>query len=186
MRIAVNTRFLLPNKLEGFGWYSYEICKRLTESNPEHDFIFFFDRPYNSAFVFGDNVTPVVLKPAARHPFLFYYWFEFAVKRALKKYKADLFFSPDGYLSLGSKTKQIAVIHDINFVHFPKDLPWLVAKYLNHFFPKFAQKADHIITVSEYSKKDLVDSFGVKPKKITDILNSASGNYALISEPAQD
>jgi hypothetical protein len=28
------------------------------------------------------------------------------------------------------------VMHDINFVHRPKDLPWLTAKYYNYFFPK--------------------------------------------------
>ena len=98
MRIAINTRFLLSHKMEGFGWYTYEIVKRIVENNPEHDFIFFFDRPYDKQFVFGKNVTPVVLNPQARHPFLFYIWFEFSVKKALKKYNADIFFL-SGWLS---------------------------------------------------------------------------------------
>ena len=181
MRIAINTRFLLTNKLEGFGWYSYEICKRLVESHPEHTFIFFFDRPYDSQFVFGDNVIPVVLKPAARHAFLFYYWFEFAVTKALTKYKADLFFSPDGYLSLGTKIPQIAVIHDINFAHFPEDLPKMAGKYLNYFFPKFALKAKKIITVSAYSKQDLVTTYGIESSKISVIWNGASDAFVPLS-----
>lgn len=182
MRIAINTRFLLPDKLEGFGWYSYEICKRLVEKHPEHEFIFFFDRPYDPQFVFGKNVTPIVLSPPARHPFLFVYWFNVAVKRALKKHRADLFFSPDGYLSLTSSVPQIGVIHDVNFLHFPQDLPWLAAKYLNHYFPKFARKATKIITVSEYSKKDLVQSYRIDPAKITAIWNGASERYMPLEE----
>ncbi|PWL32980.1 MAG: glycosyltransferase family 1 protein, partial [Fluviicola sp. XM-24bin1] len=100
MRVAINTRFLLPHKMEGFGWYTYEITKRLVEQHPEVTFILFFDRKFDPKFVFGENVIPVVLNPQARHPILFKIWFNLSVKRALKKYKADIFLSPDGYLSL--------------------------------------------------------------------------------------
>ena len=36
MRIGINTRNLIPNKMEGFGWYTYEVVKRLVENHPEH------------------------------------------------------------------------------------------------------------------------------------------------------
>ncbi len=185
MKIAVNTRFLLSGKMEGFGWYTYEITKRLVEQHPEHEFIFFFDRPYDPKFIFGSNVTPIVLNPPARHPVLFIYWFEFAIRKALKKVKADVFFSPDGYLSLRSKTPQISVIHDINFEHFPKDLPWSARVYLRHFFPLFAQKAEQIITVSEYSKQDIVNTYNISPQKITAIWNGASDVFVPINETEQ-
>ena len=145
MRIAVNTRFLLNKKMEGFGWYTFEIVKRLVEQHPEHEFYFFFDRPYDERFIFGKNVIPIVLNPPARHPLLFILWFEFSVYRALKKNKIDLFFSPDGYLSLRSKVPQIGVIHDINFEHYPKDLPFSARIYLCYFFPRFVKKAKKII-----------------------------------------
>jgi hypothetical protein len=32
MKIAVNTRLLLPDKLEGIGWFSYETLRRIVES----------------------------------------------------------------------------------------------------------------------------------------------------------
>ena len=166
MRIAINTRFLLSHKMEGFGWYTYETTKRLVENHPEHTFILFFDRPFEERFVFGPNVIPVVLRPPARHPILFIIWFEWAVFRALKKYKADVFFSPDGYLSLRSKIPQIPVIHDLNFEHYPNDLPLTARKYLRFFFPKFAQKATKIITVSHYSKQDIVNQYHIEPTKI--------------------
>lgn len=174
MRIAVNTRFLLPSKMEGFGWYTFETVQRLVEKHPEHTFIFFFDRPYEERFIFGPNVIPVVLRPPARHPLLFILWFEIAVHRALKKYKADIFFSPDGYLSLRSKVPQIPVIHDLNFEHYPQDLPWSARTYLRFFFPKFAKKAAHILTVSEYSKQDIVQTYGIAPENVTVAWNGAS------------
>lgn len=177
MRIAINTRFLLPHKMEGFGWYTFEIVKRIVEKHPEHTFIFFFDRKFDERFIFGENVIPVVLNPPARHPLLFICWFEFAVYRALKKYQADVFFSPDGYLSLRSSVPQVGVIHDLNFVHHPQDLPWSSRVYYNYFFPNFARKAAHLITVSEYTKQDLTQTFQVPKDKITVAWNAASEKF---------
>ena len=174
MRIGINARFLLDGKMEGFGWYTYEITKRLVQNHPEHEFVFFFDRPYSEKFIFGSNVTPVVIQPPARHPILFMLWFDIAIPRALKKYKIDVFFSPDGYLSLRTKVPQIATIHDLNFEHFPKDLPFTARTYLRYFFPKFAKKAQQIITVSNYSKDDLVKTYAVKAEKISVAWNAAS------------
>ena len=182
MKIAVNTRFLLPTKMEGFGWYTFEIVKRIVEQHPEHEFIFFFDRKYDEKFIFGKNVTPVVLNPPARHPILFMIWFEIAVYRALKKHKVDLFFSPDGYLSLRSKIPQIGVIHDINFEHYPEDLPFSARVYLRFFFKRFAKKAKKIITVSNFSKEDIAKTYQIDSSKIKAIWNGASDIFLPIED----
>lgn len=182
MRVAINTRFLLPHKMEGFGWYTYEITKRLVEQHPEVTFILFFDRKFDPKFVFGENVIPVVLNPQARHPILFKIWFNLSVKRALKRYKADIFLSPDGYLSLTSDVKQIAVMHDLNFVHNPQDLKPVMRNYYLTQFPKFAKKAAHIITVSEYSKQDICNQYNVPASQVSAIWNGASEVFQPLKE----
>ncbi|WP_300665544.1 glycosyltransferase family 1 protein [Fluviicola sp.] len=181
MRIGINTRFLLSSKMEGFGWYTYEVVKRMVEAHPEHEFVFFFDRPFDEKFVFGKNVTPVVLFPPARHPLLFVWWFEHSIRKALKKYDIDVFYSPDGYLSLKSPVPQIGVIHDLNFEHHPEDIPQSPLKYLRKYFPKFAKKATHILTVSDYSKQDIVKCYGISPSKITTAWNGASESFVPLS-----
>lgn len=140
MKIAVNTRLLLHGKLEGIGWFSYENLKRITTGHPEHQFYFLFDRPYHRDFIFSDNVIPLVAGPPARHPVLYYIWFEFTVRRLLKKIGADLFLSPDGYLSLGSKIPSIAVFHDLNFEHYPGDLPLAERWYYRTFSENMLRK----------------------------------------------
>lgn len=161
VRIAVNTRLLLRNKLEGIGRFTWEVLRRMVVDHPEHQFYFIFDRPYAEEFVDFSNVTPVVLGPPARHPFLFVWWFELSVASWLNKYQPDVFLSPDGYLSLRANVKQVAVMHDLNFEHFPDDLPFLVRRYYRYFFPKFAQKATRIATVSEFSAGDIASLYGV-------------------------
>ena len=182
MKIAVNTRLLLKDKLEGIGWVAYECLRRMVTSHPEVEFHFIFDREPDPKFIFADNVKSVVLFPPARHPFLYIAFFEFAVARYLRKIKPDMYLSPDGYLSLRSKTKQIAVFHDLNFEHFPQDFPKIHLWHYKKFFPRYAKKADKIITVSEFSKKDICDCYGINPEKIEVAYNGANEIFSPVNE----
>jgi glycosyltransferase involved in cell wall biosynthesis len=182
MVIAVNTRLLLKGKLEGIGWFTLETLKRMTNDHPEHQFIFIFDRPFSEDYIFAENVIPVVIGPPTRHPVLWYLWFEFQIPKILKKYHADLFLSPDGYLSTRTKIPQLAVIHDINFVHRPDDLPWLKAKYYNYYFRKFARIAKRIATVSFYSKEDITRSMKVDYDKIDVVYDGINQIFTPTSE----
>ena len=168
---------LIRNRIDGIGRFSLEILKRVTQKNPDVHFVFLFDRDYDPDFIFSDNITPMVISPKARHPVLYYYWFGIAVKSLLNTMKPDLFFSPDGFLSLGADCKQVGVMHDINFFHHPKDLKWSYSKYYNRFFPKFASRADALLTVSEYSKNDIVRNFGIQPEKISVVYNGISDGF---------
>ena len=186
LRIAVNTRLLLKGKLEGIGWFSYESLKRMCISHPEHEFIFIFDRPYDQSFIFSDNVTAVVIGPPARHPFLYLIWFEYSVTKVLKKYKADVFLSTDGYLSLSTDIPSIAVIHDLNFEHYPKDLPFLDLWYYKRYFPKFARKAERIITVSNYSKEDIHRLYNIPSTNIDVAYNGVNDVYRALTIKDQE
>ena len=182
MNIAVNTRLLQKGKLEGIGWFSCETLKRITQNHPEHKFFFIFDRQYDDEFIFSENVIPIIAGPPTRHPVLWYLWFEFVIPRVLKKINADIFVSPDGYMSLRSKLPAVSVIHDINFFHNPNQLPFITAKYYNRYFPKFARKAIRLGTVSEYSKQDIAKNFNVSPDKIDVCYNGSNSLYTPVSE----
>jgi glycosyltransferase involved in cell wall biosynthesis len=182
MKIAVNTRLLLKNKLEGIGWFSFESLKRITQNHPEHTFYYIFDRPYDKSFITSDNIIPIVAGLPTRHPFLWYLWMEFTIPKILKEIDADIFVSPDGMISLKSKIPQVTVIHDINFHHNPEQLPFWVRMYNNYFFKKYAKKATQIGTVSEYSKNDISETYGVDSSKITVCYNGSNCIYKPISD----
>ena len=182
MKIAVNTRLLLKDKLEGIGWVAYECLSRIVKAHPDDEFYFLFDRKPDPKFIFAENVKPVVLFPQARHPFLYIIYFEISVRRALRKIKPDVFISTDAYLCMHTKTPQIAVFHDINFEHFPQDFPRLALWHYKKYFPQYARKAAKIITVSEFSKQDIIDNYKVKPDKIEVVYNGANEGFKPVSE----
>jgi len=182
VKIAVNTRLLLKDKLEGIGWFTFESLKRITQQHPEHEFVFIFDRPYSDEFIFSDNITPVVIGPQARHPILYYIWFNYSIPKVLDQYNIDLLLSPDGYIPLKSKVKTLAVFHDLNFEHYPNDIPYANRKYYLKYFPLFASKSTRLATVSNYSKKDIVDLYKVDENKIDVVYNGANENFTPLTD----
>jgi len=182
VQIIVNTRLLLKNRLEGIGWFSYQTLKRITQNNPNVHFVFLFDREYDESFIFSENVTPLVVSPQARHPFLYYVWLQVSVKGILNRMKPDLFLSTDGFLALGATCKQLPVIHDINFLHHPKDSKWLTSRYYNYYFPKFAREAARIATVSEFSKKEISRHYKIDPDKIDVVYNGIHSFFKPLDE----
>ena len=173
MHIAVNTKLLIKDRLEGIGWFEYETLSRITRAHPEHKFYFIFDRKWDESFVFSDNVYPIRTFLPSRHPVLWYLRFHHILPRLVKKYNIDLYFSPDGY-NLPLPARSVIALHDLNYVHFPGNMPPLVRWYYRKFFPAYARNAERVVTVSEYSKRDIVRSYGIDPERIDVVYNGAS------------
>ncbi len=171
MRIAVNTRFLLAGRLEGIGWYTHEVMRRMVAMHPEDEFIFLFDRPYDVSFLYGANMRPEVLFPPARHPILWYLWFEWAVPRVLKRYQPDVFFSPDSFLSLQASTPTLLTVHDIIPLQEPRTVPWAPRCYYQYFLPRYIHRATRIATVSEYVRQILVEHLAISPERVSVVYN---------------
>ncbi len=177
MKIAINTRLLINQKMEGIQWFTFETLKRITKAHPEHRFYFIFDRPFQKEFIFSDNINPLVLWPQARHPFLFYIWFHWQIPRLLKKHNIDVFISPDGFLPLKSSIPSLSVLHDINFEHQKEGIPYFAAHFYKRYFPKYAQLAKKIATVSIFSKNDIIETYGISPSKINVVYNGINEGF---------
>ena len=181
-RIALNARLLIPGKLEGTGRFTHQCYKRLVSSRPDDEFLLIFDRTPDGEFNYGDNVKSICLLPPARRPWLFDLWFDYAITRKLKTWKADAFVSTDGYLSRRTSVPQLNVIHDINFEHHPE---WLPSRYSKHFksrFPEYAKISSSLCTVSEFSKRDISEKYGVNLSDITVIPNAPDESFKPSSE----
>ena len=184
MRIAVNTRFLLPNRLEGMGWFTWEVLRRWAdwEAN-NHNFFFLFDRPFHADFV-PQGVEALRVFPPARHPFLWYAWYEWALPRVLRRLKPDVFVSLDNFCSLSSKVPTLLVIHDLAYAHAPANqTSGLTQSYYERFMPRYARRAEQIATVSEFSRQDIISRFQVDEKKVHLVYPGAQANYRVLTIP---
>lgn len=181
-KIVVNTRLLLHNKLGGIGWFTFEVMRRITQQHPEHQFYYVFDRKYSNEFITSPNIIPIVMPPQARHPWLFYIWFEVMMPRKLKQIGADLFISTDNFNITTDQFPSIVVLHDLNFEHYPEHLPKNIAKFYRKNTPKYARTASRIVTVSEFSKRDIQHQYGISQDKIDVVFNGVNTDFLPLTE----
>ena len=174
MRIAVNARFLIKGKLEGIGWYTYEILRRMVQNHPEDEFILIHDRPLAEEYIFADNVKSAQTLIPSRHPILWYLWFEYSVPNILKKYKPDVFLSFDGYLSIKTDIPTVYVLHDLAYIHCPNEIPKTVLWFYQKFTPQYLERADRIVSVSAHGKQDLLQHFPHLQANTMDIVGNAA------------
>lgn len=78
--------------------------------------------------------------------------------------------------------KSVLTIHDILFESHPEFFPGLHRNLLGFFVPISAKRANRIISVSEFTKREIIKYYRVPEEKITVIHEGASDKFALIRD----
>ena len=81
---------------------------------------------------------------------------------------------------------QIVAIHDMAVFENPTWFQPTFAKYYHWLFKKLAKNANHFVTVSEFSKQEMVKHLELSPEKITVIHSAISPNWEHIESEAID
>ncbi|MEU8075757.1 glycosyltransferase family 1 protein [Catellatospora citrea] len=82
--------------------------------------------------------------------------------------RPDVFLFPNFVrypLPLGASA--VAVIHDISYVHHPEHTARRNRQFLLRYVPKTLEKCQHIITVSQHAKDEVVRYYGTDPDRIS-------------------
>lgn len=178
MRIAINARFTGQLATEGYGRFTNGLVHALSENHPNDQFVMMHDRPPLSiAGIRGRNITSTSRGPAARHPVLWKIWYDVSMPSMARKAGANLIFSPDGFCSLSTSIPQVLAIHDLAFLHYPSGINGLYRAYYRHYTPRFIRKAKHIITVSQFSKENIIQHYPHAKGKITVVHNAADDSF---------
>lgn len=181
MTIAVNAIFFNPANLEGYGHYTLSIFKLLVKQQPQHQFVFIYDRPHAADLITGSNVRSITVGPAARHLPGFFYWYNISAAKAVKKIKADVWVQPYGFCSQTSSVPQLLVVHDLAFKHFPQYISWMQRWHYAAMTPIFLKKAKRVVTVSECSKQDIIQTYASINLNPTVISGAARAGFAPIT-----
>lgn len=179
MRIAFNARLLVAQEFTGVHLYVLENLRQLLATT-SHDFLLITDRKGQLPEL-PREVETVICYPSARHPILFLAWFEWPIPKEIRKWKADVFLSLENLTSLRSPVPTLMVIHDLAYLHQPKGVSSLELAYYRYFMPRFAKRADALVTVSDFTRQDVAKSFGLSPKQISIAYNGVRPRFRQLS-----
>jgi len=163
MRIWIDAYEANVPQLVGSGKVALELLKQLEKIDHKNDYTLLLPNPPLDGLPkqrLGWNYK--VLKPARL-------WTRIALPLALytAKQKPDLIFSPTHYIPRFSPVKTVVTIFDLSYLHFPemfnRDDLWKLKNWT-----KFSvENAKHIITISNFSKKDIIENYQISSNKIT-------------------
>jgi len=182
MHIAVNTRHLLVNRLEGVGIVTDEVMRRIAINHPEDQLDYYFDRQFDHRFIHASNVHGHALPPVTRLPMLIRFWLDYPVRWHVQKQTPDIFFSPDGFIPLGMSTPKVSMFHDVAYLRYPEFLQPRISAFYKKWIPRYLAYTDHIITVSEFSKSEIVSGYNIHPDKISVVHNGITDSYKPVPE----
>ncbi len=76
----------------------------------------------------------------------------------------------------------VASIHDLSFEHLPRTFKRRSSMQLRLTVRHTAKRAAHILTLSEYSKRDLIQTYGIAPERITVTPAAAAASFAPVTD----
>jgi len=179
MKIGIDAREFVSGRMTGIGRYLLNFLRYALFLKPEWEFIIFGNQNTNI------NLESSNLRKIFIPEYITLWWDQVQLPYHLEKEKIDLFFSPYYKAPIFSPCKVIITIHD--FIPFfspflKKSNPSLKRVLLKNEGKIIARKAQAIITVSEYSKKDIVKILKVPDGKIEVAPNSVEDRYQPVSD----
>jgi len=90
---------------------------------------------------------------------------------------AELFHAAEHLLLPLRSIPTVLTVHDLIFRHLPEHHKPLNRWYLNLTMPLYCRRADHIIAVSEHSKRDLISAYGIAAEKVTVVYEAAAPDF---------
>ncbi|HWP58563.1 MAG TPA: glycosyltransferase family 1 protein [Candidatus Acidoferrales bacterium] len=168
MRIAINAIPLL-SPLTGIGHYTRQIIRRLRPLSPNYEYLYYYG--YFSRRAFCGSEAAYSLKQSLFRIPGFKKWLRYAVAHAPRFYGQgfDLYFEPNFIPAAIRAKKLVITVHDFSFRLFPDAHP---KDRIEHFEKNFARgidRANHLITDSEYVRAEAVEVLRFPAEKITAI-----------------
>ncbi|HDR7673490.1 TPA: glycosyltransferase family 4 protein [Bacillus wiedmannii] len=159
MKIGINLMRFHPSiNIGGNYTFAYNIVREMV-NNSKHDYYLFVNKDNKEMFKFDNANVHFIEGEYFKNIFIEIINENFFVKKNIKKFKMDVYYSPCFLLPFFEMPiPTIATIHDINFMHFSQGA-------LKDFYKKLSykttlQKGTFISTVSNFTLQDVCEKIG--------------------------
>lgn len=171
-RIAFDLTPISTDNIVGSAKFVQRIIHRLMAMETGFSYIFYLQKHINPALLGiegGRKDVEIIFVPSLRSRFkrilfqqtLFYFYIK----------KSDIIYSYCTYIPLLARAKRIITLHDLLPFSFNKKHSWFRRNFIKAFTKLASARANHIVTVSEYSKKDIMHFLNKEENKITVVYN---------------
>jgi len=166
------------NNLTGLGNYSRSLIEHLANQYPEHEYLVYAPKVKSAkqidAFLEKENIK---LKLPKNGPFL---WRTLNILKDLNLDGCQIFHGLSHEIPLAiqhTRIKSIVTIHDLIFLRFPQYYKFIDRKLYGWKSKSACKRANKIIAISEKTKEDIIDLYGISAEKIEVIYQSCDDSF---------
>ncbi|MCS7251195.1 MAG: glycosyltransferase family 4 protein [Thermoflexus sp.] len=173
IRIGLDAR-LLAYRREGIARYILELAARLPNviDDPEIRLVIFRSRKDRNTQVPGPRVQTAYVWTPPHHRWEQWIWpLEITLRRV------SLLHSPDFIPPFAGSFRRVITVHDLHFLKYPDFMTMESRRYYAGQIEQAVRVADHIITVSQTTRADLMAYFGLPSNRISVVYGAASAVF---------
>lgn len=178
MRIGFDAKRAYHNNT-GLGNYSRTLIQSLSEYFPENDYFLFNPKKSNRFGITNTNIHEVL--PSGLNKTFSSFWRSNSVKSDIQKLKLDIYHGLSHEIPFGiQKTgvKSVVTIHDLIYKRYPEQFNPIDVFTYDKKFRYACQHANHIIAISEQTKADIVEYFGINTERISVCHQSCNPSFS--------
>ncbi len=183
MRIGIDCRTILnPDKerFTGIEHYTYQLVRHLLKIDKKNQYVLFFDRSIKEKRIdkFKKKNTIIRYFPFSQYSkFLPVIYSHFLVNAFIAREKLDVFHSPTPYLPKSYRGPAVVTVHDLFNFKFPQWSSSEEWRYNKKVVSSALKNSSKIISVSQSTKRDIINLFKIKPSKIRVVYNGVDARF---------
>lgn len=163
MKIGIDGRAAKWYRGTGIGTYTYQLINNLNKIDKINNYLLFMPEG-TSNIPLNDNFSLAGISKESDKCF----WDEINIPNILKDKDIDLYHVPQNGvgLSKNKKCSSVITLHDVIPYRMPKTVSKRYMKIFSESLPGIVNNSDGIITVSNYSKNDIIKAFNLPEEKV--------------------
>jgi glycosyltransferase involved in cell wall biosynthesis len=184
MRVAVNALFLhYPHS--GIGQYLIQLTNELARQYPDDEYRLLVSEHAAEAPQFPSNVTiePIIKRSPGGQRVAKFLWEQRGFPRAGQQKGADIFHVPYFATPLSQPVPTVVTIHDVIPLRLPVYKTSRLLQAYNALISYASRRATLILTVSQYSRRDIEAALGIPAERIRVVLEAAGPQYRPVEDP---
>lgn len=181
LRIGIEAQRVFRKRKHGIENAALENIRELQRLDKQNQyFVFVKDDEDRQCLSSSDNFTIVAL-PSVNYAI----WEQYILPREIRKYKLDLLHCTGNTAPAVNKVRTLLTVHDVMFSNWKNMKGTAYQKFGNLYrsmiFPRLA-KYDHLVTISQQAKEEIVQHMKIKPDRIDVIYNGVHPRFRVIDD----
>jgi glycosyltransferase involved in cell wall biosynthesis len=181
MRVALNAQLLSTTasyRTAGISRVIRQLLAHLRSVPSPFDFVIYApDSPDNRRLLDGPGFRRRLTRVPTERPAVRIAWEQLALPLELLRDRANLLHTLAFVSPFAWRGRTVVTAYDLSFLRYPEAFNRANRLYLARFAPPSLRRADRVITISEHTRRDVIELCGIPPERVTTIHLAADERF---------